>query len=126
MSKVQEMGVPSHDNQRFHLPAHMKLPASGVSNTEQVINDLHDALKSFDDVQGDHFVDAVTKQAALNHLVFGTNAPVKLFSPTFVTGLSAEQTEAIASESMKTRNKRRRLAQELEKLREGHAILAKP
>ena len=93
------------------------------SNLDHVIQDLHDILKSYYKVARKRFVDVLCMQAADYHLVTGPDAPARVFTPAFVSGLSAEQLEAIAGEEMGSRKKRVRLLREMGNLESGKGIL---
>lgn len=62
-------------------------------------------------------------QAVDYHLVTGPITPLKLFSPSFVGGLSAEQLEEIASEDAALRRKRTALSKEIKDLEASKKIL---
>ena len=104
-----------------HLDAIMK--SSTASNTDHTIRDLHDILKSYYKVARKRFVDVVCMQAVDHHLITGPAAPVKLFSPTFVSGLKEDQLDRIAGEDVSTRRKREELRREIENLTNGKKIL---
>ncbi len=95
---------------------------SNSSNEDQTIDDLHDILKSYYKVARKRFVDVMCMQAADFHLVTGPDAPTKVFSPTFVGGLSTEQLAAIAGEDLLTKRKRGELTRKIENLEIGKKI----
>ena len=99
------------------------LEVSTISNTDLIIHDLHDILKSYYKVARKRFVDNVCMQAVDHYLLTGPDAPVKLFSPSFVCGLTDEQLDSIAGEDVSTRNKRAELRREIENLTNGKKIL---
>ena len=99
------------------------LEISTVSNTDLIIRDLHDILKSYYKVARKRFVDVVCMQAVDHYLLTGPDAPVKLFSPSFVSGLTDEQLDRIAGEDVSKRNKRAELRREIENLTNGKKIL---
>ena len=94
-----------------------------ASNTDLLIHDLHDILKSYYKVARKRFVDVVCMQAVDYYLLTGPDAPVKLFSPSFVSGLTDDQLDRIAGEDVSTRNKRAELRREIENLTNGKKIL---
>ena len=61
-------------------------------------------------------------QAADWHLVTGPDAPTKVFSPTFVGQLTADQLEAIAGEDLLAKRKRVDLNRKIENLEVGRKI----
>lgn len=95
-----------------------------ASNVEHTIGDLHDILQAYYKVARKRFVDVMCMQAADFHLVTGPNAPVKVFSPSFVSELNAVQLERIAGEDAATKRKRALLSREIENLERGTKILA--
>ncbi|KAM0801078.1 dynamin GTPase [Usnea florida] len=99
------------------------LPQSTASNTDQTILDLHDILKSYYKVARKRFVDVVMMQAVDYYLINGPEAPLKLFSPTFASALTADQLERIAGEDVSTKRKREELQREIENLTNGKKIL---
>lgn len=99
------------------------LRTSTAGNTDHTIRDLHDILKSYYKVARKRFVDIVSMQAVDHHLVTGPAAPIKLFSPEFVSGMNAEQLERIAGEDVSTKRKREELKREIENLTNGKKIL---
>ncbi|OMP87751.1 hypothetical protein BK809_0007840 [Diplodia seriata] len=53
----------------------------------------------------------------------GPNTPIKLFTPAFVSQLSAEKLQDIAGEEPSTRRRRAQLLKEQEDLEKGRKIL---
>ncbi|KAL8941287.1 MAG: hypothetical protein Q9216_002348 [Gyalolechia sp. 2 TL-2023] len=93
------------------------------SNLEHVIQDLHDILKSYYKVARKRFVDVMCMQAADYYLVTGPDAPARVFTPAFVSGLTTEQLESIAGEELVSRKKRVTLTREIGNLENGKKIL---
>ncbi|KAK4690543.1 hypothetical protein P7C71_g6269, partial [Lecanoromycetidae sp. Uapishka_2] len=93
------------------------------SNLDHTIRDLHDILKAYYKVARKRFVDVVCMQAADHHLVSGPAAPVRLFSPAFVSGLNKDQLDRIAGEDALTKRKREEIGREIKSLEEGRKIL---
>ena len=94
-----------------------------MSNAEHTVRDLHDILKSYYKVARKRFVDDVCKQAADYHLIAGPDTPIKVFSPTYVQDLSAEQLESIAGEDEFTRRRRAELQNQISNLDKGRKVL---
>lgn len=94
-----------------------------MSNMEHTIQDIHDILKAYYKVARKRFVDNVCMQASDHYLVTGPDTPLKLFSATFVSGLSGEQLEDIAGEDVATRRRRKGLKREIAELTAGRKIL---
>ncbi|KAL8902671.1 MAG: hypothetical protein Q9207_004473 [Kuettlingeria erythrocarpa] len=99
------------------------IQGSTGSNTEHTIQDLHDILRSYYKVARKRFVDVLCMQAADYHLVKGPDAPARVFTPAFVSGLTAEQLEQIAGEEMVSKKKREGLMREIGNLQNGKKIL---
>lgn len=99
------------------------LETSTGSNADRTIQDLHDILKSYYKVARKRFVDVVCMQAVDYFLITGPAAPVKLFSPSFVSGLTEDQLDRIAGEDVSTRRRREELRREIENLTNGKNIL---
>ncbi|CAD6586476.1 MAG: hypothetical protein ASARMPRED_002547 [Alectoria sarmentosa] len=99
------------------------LHTSTASNTDHTVRELHDILQSYYKVARKRFVDVVCMQAADYHLVTGPAAPVRLFSPSFVSSLKDDQLTRIAGEDVSTRRKREELGREIENLTNGKKIL---
>ena len=95
-----------------------------LSNVEHIVRDIHDILGSYYKVARKRFVDNLQMQAVHHHLVKGSTTPLKLFSPSFVSGLSAEQLEEIAGEDAALRRHCTTLTKEIEDLEAGKKILA--
>lgn len=94
-----------------------------MSNTEHVIQDLHDILFSYYKVARKRFADSVCMQAADHYLINGLETPLALFSPTFVSSLTHEQLETIAGEDQGTKRTRARLKRDIGSLEEAKKIL---
>ncbi|KAJ5186301.1 hypothetical protein N7449_011065 [Penicillium cf. viridicatum] len=96
-----------------------------MSNVDHTIGDIHDILDSYYKVARKRFVDNVCMQAADHYLVTGPEAPMKLFSPSWVNDLSDERLEEIAGEGRASKRRRRQLQREVEDLESGKAVLLK-
>ena len=94
-----------------------------MSNTEHVVIEMHDILKSYYKVARKRFVDNICMQAADYHLVTGPDSPLGLFSPKFVSELSEEQIEEIAGEDAALKRRRAALTKAIKNLEDGMKIL---
>ncbi|KAB8238110.1 dynamin family protein [Aspergillus alliaceus] len=94
-----------------------------MSNTAYTIRDIHDILLSYYKVARKRFVDNILIQAADYHLVTGPEAPMKLFTPSFVQSLSKEQLQDIAGEDASTVRQRANLRKAIRELEDGRKIL---
>lgn len=96
---------------------------TSMSNPQSTIQLLHDILKSYNKVARKRFTDTVIMQAADYHLVRGPDTAVKVFSPSFVSDLTAEQLERIAGEDALTKRKRADLTRQVENLKKAKSLL---
>jgi len=94
-----------------------------MSNTEHIVIEMHDILKSYYKVARKRFVDNLCMQAADYHLVTGPDSPLRLFSPQFVSELSEEQLSEIAGEDAALKRRRAVLNKAIKNLEEGKKIL---
>lgn len=94
-----------------------------MSNREHTVQDIHDILKSYYKVARKRFVDNICMQAVDYCLVTGPETPTKLFSPSFVNGLTKEQLEEIAGEEAALKRRRRQLRKEIADLKIARKIL---
>ncbi|RMJ28555.1 DYNc [Aspergillus sp. HF37] len=94
-----------------------------MSNTRHTVQHIHDILKAYYEVASQRFVDNVCMQATDYHLVTGPLTPMKLFAPSFVTGLTAEQLENLAGEEAGVRRKRGQLKKGFQELEAGRKIV---
>lgn len=96
-----------------------------MSNTEHVVQDIHDILQSYYKVARKRYVDNVVKQATAYFLIAGPETPLNLFSPMFVSGLPYEELEHVAGEAPRTRRERARLNRDIASLTEAKSILSR-
>ncbi|CAG9945405.1 unnamed protein product [Clonostachys rosea f. rosea IK726] len=94
-----------------------------LSSNEQVVQEIHDILKSYYELSRKRFVDNVRMQAVDHFLVTGPNTPLKLFTPRFATGLSPAQLDEVVGEEQNAKRQRARLEKEIGLLKECVAIL---
>jgi hypothetical protein len=94
-----------------------------MSNAEHTVQDLHDILQAYYKVARKRFVDNVCMQGADHFLVTGPEAPMKLFSPSWVNSLSDKFLEEIAGEEGNTKRRRLQLQKEIADLEDGRKIL---
>ncbi|KGO75236.1 Dynamin [Penicillium italicum] len=94
-----------------------------MSNVDHTVQDIHDILDAYYKVARKRFVDNVCMQAADHYLVTGPEAPMKLFSPSWVNDLSNERLEEIAGEGRASKRRRRQLQKEIDDLEAGKAVL---
>lgn len=90
-----------------------------MNNTDHTVKDLHDILHAYYKVALKRFIDNICMQAADYHLVTGPEAPMKLFSPAWVSSLPEDKLEEIAGEDKSTRRKRRQLWKQIEEPEAG-------
>lgn len=94
-----------------------------MSNTEHVVQDIHDILFSYYKVARKRFVDNVCMHAVDHFLINGPETPLTLFSPAFVSGLDVDQLESIAGEDLWTKRKRQQVKKEIQNLEAGRKVL---
>lgn len=94
-----------------------------MSNITHTVQDIHDILKSYYKVALKRFIDTICIQAADWHLVTGPDAPMHLFSSSWVHGLSNQQLEDIAGEEVSIQRKRQILKKQVRDLENGRKIL---
>lgn len=94
-----------------------------MSNTEHVVQEVHDILYSYYQVACKRMVDNVCMQVVDHLLVNGPETPLGLFSPVFVSGLTAERLEAIAGEDQMTKRSRKQLVQDIQNLKDAKKIV---
>ena len=94
-----------------------------MSNLDHTVRDIHDILDAYYKVARKRFVDNVCMQAADYYLVTGPEAPMKLFSPSWVNDLSDDRLEEIVGEGRASKRRRLQLQKEVEDLEVGKAVL---
>ncbi|KAJ5766597.1 Dynamin [Penicillium nucicola] len=94
-----------------------------MSNTKHTTQDLHDILEAYYKVARKRFLDNVCMQGADHFLVNGQEAPMKLFSPSWVNSLSDQLLEEIAGEDNKINRRRVQLQKEITDLEAGRKIV---
>lgn len=108
-------------NMAFHNGSHgmvikleraMEVPHS-MSNENHTIQDIHDILCAYYKVTRKTFVDSVCKQAIIYCLLTGENSPLALFTPVYVSRLSADALQETAGETPVAKLSRARLSKEV-------------
>jgi len=94
-----------------------------MDNSEYIVQEIHDVLASYYKVARKRFVDTVCMQGSDYHLLTGEVSPLRLFSTSFVSKLSATQLDIIAGEEMTTRQLRQNLMNEIISLEQGKKLL---
>jgi hypothetical protein len=94
-----------------------------TSNDSGRIEDLRDILECYYEIARTRFVDNVRMQVADTTLVTGPNSPLRLFSPRFAAGLTAEQLEEVAGEDPSVKTRRAALEKEIQRLEGAKKIL---
>ncbi|KAJ5490256.1 Dynamin [Penicillium expansum] len=94
-----------------------------MSNVDHTVQDIQDILESYYKVARKRFVDNVCMQASDHYLVTGPEAPMKLFSPSWVNDLSNERLEEIVGEGRASKRRRLQLQKEIDDLEAGKAVL---
>ena len=112
----------SNQGKVVKLEAILSQSVATGSNLQHAVEDLHDILHSYYQVARKRFVDNVCMQAVDYFLITGHDAPIKVFSPQFVSELTNEQLEAIAGEDLVSKRKRDSLKRKIENLEVGKEI----
>jgi hypothetical protein len=97
--------------------------ATNKSNADQAKEAIHDTLQAYYKVAYKRFVDNVFTQAVDYKLLSGPNNPLGIFCDKWVLDLDADQLQALAGESRRTRESRDRLQKEVEDLELALKIL---
>jgi hypothetical protein len=110
---------------------HASQAGRSMSNEQHVVQDIHDILESYYKVCLKTFVDSICRQSVIHYLLECNEGPLALFSPIFVSQLSAEALEEIASEAPVLKRTRAQLTKEIASLAEavrwnGEGILQVP
>jgi hypothetical protein len=94
-----------------------------MSNEEYIVQDIHDILKSYYKVSRKTFVDNVCKQATIHSLLHSEQGPLGLFSPVFVSQLSATKLQDLAGEAPRLERSRAQLTKEMASLAKAMEVL---
>ncbi|KAI2464835.1 interferon-induced GTP-binding protein Mx2 [Annulohypoxylon bovei var. microspora] len=96
---------------------------AAAGNSQQVCEDIIDALMSYYDVSRERFVDAVCQQVVNHFLLDGDESPLRILSPEFAMSLDPDQLEMIAGEDAASKRQRQALSWEIESLEAASKIL---
>jgi hypothetical protein len=96
---------------------------NNMSNTENLVQYIHDILQSYYKVARKRVVDVLCMQATDYHLLSGPDTPLRILSPEFVRTISVEDMESIASENPALTRKRQELSKAITDLEKGKKIL---
>jgi hypothetical protein len=102
---------------------HASQPGRSMSNEQHVVQDIHDILKSYYKVCLKTFVDSICRQSVIHYLLECNEGPLALFSPIFVSQLSAEALQEIAGEAPVLKRTRAQLTKETVSLAKAVKIL---
>ncbi|KAI0490353.1 interferon-induced GTP-binding protein Mx2 [Xylaria cf. heliscus] len=92
-------------------------------NTQQVCEDVVDALASYYKVSRKRFVDSICQQVVHHFLIEDEEGPLKILSPELIVGLNEAQLEMIAGEDATSKYKRQVLERVLEALTAALKVL---
>lgn len=96
----------------------------GTKNTiETTKTGIHDVLRSFYDISRSRFVDVLCQQVIDHFLLFSNNGPLTILSDSVILKMTPEQLENIAGEDMLSRERREKLAQDIDGLTKALKIL---
>ncbi|KAI2478279.1 Interferon-induced GTP-binding protein mx2 [Pyrenophora tritici-repentis] len=104
---------------------HASQPVRSMSNEQHVVQDIHDILKSYYKVCRKTFVDSICRQSVIHFLLECDECPLALFSPIFVSQLSADALEEIAGEAPGLKRSRAQLTKEVASLAKAVRILTR-
>ncbi|CAH0022625.1 unnamed protein product [Clonostachys rhizophaga] len=94
-----------------------------LQNGEQMIQEIHDILKSYYLLSRKRFIDNVRMQVADDLLVTGPNTPLKIFSSEFVSEMTDEELDDVAGEDPNVRRNRDAVQEKINLLRKALKIL---
>lgn len=97
--------------------------ATDRSNAEQVMEDIHDILKSYYKVSRKRFVDSICRLVIDHCLLAGKDSPLMLLKPQLIARMSDEQLDMVAGEDAATKRERKRLESEIAKLEASLKVL---
>ena len=97
---------------------------TAMSNVEHMARELGDRLDAYYKVASKRFVDYVCLQCADHPFVVSPDSPLKLFSHSWVLGLTTEQLEEIAGEFAQAKKRRVALQKKTKELKAGAKIVA--
>ncbi|KAM0248561.1 hypothetical protein ACHAQJ_009410 [Trichoderma viride] len=112
--------VPAGEARKYSVPAPRKKAKSSLEETRQSI---HDAMKSYYDIARSRFVDVVCQQVIDHYLLHAKNGPLEVLSDNVALHMSAEQLDLIAGEDQAVKERRDRLAKEVDSLNQALKIL---
>ncbi|RAR01056.1 glutamine-dependent nad(+) synthetase [Stemphylium lycopersici] len=104
---------------------HAEQPVRSMSNEQHVVQDIHDILKSYYKVCRKTFVDSVCRQSVIHYLLECDDSPLALFSPMFVSQLSADALEEITGEAPGLKRSWEQLTKEVASLDKAVRILTR-
>ena len=116
------VGDQNYQSKVVKLDAIKNQSVNTGSYSKHTVDDLHEILHSYYTVARKRFVDIVCMQAVDYFLITGHDAPIKVFSPKFVSELTDEQLEAIAGEDLVSKRKREDLKRKIDNLEAGKKI----
>ena len=94
-----------------------------ISNEQHVVQEIYDILKSYYKVCLKTFVESICRQSVIYYLLECNEGPLALFSPIFVSQLSAEALEEIAGKAPVLKRTRAQLTKEIASLAKAVRIL---
>lgn len=98
---------------------HAKDTSHNMSNEEYAVQDIHHILCAYYKVSRKTFVDSVCKQAIIHCLLTCEDSPLALFSPVYISRLSADDLQEVAGEASTVKHSRARLHKEVASLTEA-------
>ncbi|CAG9945562.1 unnamed protein product [Clonostachys rosea f. rosea IK726] len=94
-----------------------------LQNGEQMIQEIHDILRSYYLLSRKRFIDNVRMQVADDLLITGPETPLKIFSSELVSGMTDEELDDVAGEDPSVRRNREAIQEKINLLRKAMKIL---
>jgi hypothetical protein len=108
--------------QKFVAIENAKIQFS-MSNTEHIVQEMHDIVKSYYKVARKRVVDNIIMQVVDYHLISGPSSPLRVLSPFLISQMSDPELEQIAGEDELTKVERDELQKTIAELQKGKKIL---
>lgn len=96
---------------------------AGKNSIETTKTGIHDVLRSYYNIARSRFVDVLCQQVIDHYLLYSSDGPLTILSGSVVLKMTPEQLETIAGEDMLSRERREKLAQDIDSLTKALKIL---
>ncbi|KAL5348083.1 hypothetical protein ACLOAV_006563 [Pseudogymnoascus australis] len=105
------------------VPVEGMTSALSRGNLEHAVDDIHTVLNAYYKVVMKRFIDTVVAQGADYFLLTSDESPLKILTPLFISSMTPEQLDEIASEDLITKRERQELKEEIQALEQGKKLL---